>query len=66
VTLAKYLDPMDHAGRVAFARSCGTTYNYLHQVAGGHRRASGKLARRIERRSGGAVTRASLRRDLFG
>nr|WP_258397378.1 helix-turn-helix domain-containing protein [Paraburkholderia unamae] len=46
-----------------FAHRCGTTYAFLRNVMYGQRIAGEKLCVRIERESGGAVTRQDLRRD---
>ncbi len=42
-----------------------TSVGYLYLVAGGHRRASAELAKRIEQASSAKVTRHDLRPDIF-
>lgn len=61
--LIRILAPLDKHGREALARKVGTTYQYLHQLAHGHRRASVELCKRFERHTG--LTRRDLRPDLF-
>ena len=58
---------MDKEQREAFARevSRAGSVGYLYLVAGGHRRASPELAKRIERASAGAVKKSDLRPDIF-
>jgi len=43
-----------------------TSVAYLEQLAGGHRRPSPELARRLHAASGGAMRLADLRPDLWG
>lgn len=50
----------------ALARAAGTKAIYLSQLASGHRKASHKLAKRIETATKGVVTRQDLRPDIFG
>lgn len=47
------------------ATRAGTKFSYLEQLAGGHRLASVKLARAIQRETAGAVSVAELRPDIF-
>jgi len=47
------------------AADCKTTVAYLYQVAGGHRSASGKLAKAIEQYSNGLIDKSTLRPDLW-
>jgi DNA-binding transcriptional regulator YdaS (Cro superfamily) len=66
----KFLDYYQQAlergeGDVLAAR-IGTSLGYLSQVAHGHRRAGVLTISRIERATGGEVTAADLRPDLFG
>jgi DNA-binding transcriptional regulator YdaS (Cro superfamily) len=58
----------DMAIRRGLAADCGTTPDYLWQVATGWRgrRASVDLVKRIEAATGAAVTRHDLRPDIFG
>ena len=61
----EFLSSLEPAGKKAFAAQCGTTYNYLLQVAHGHRRASSKLSRKIREKSKNVVRLASLRADIW-
>jgi DNA-binding transcriptional regulator YdaS (Cro superfamily) len=58
----------DPATRRELAADCGTSPDYLWQVATGWRgrRASVDLAKRIEAATDSAVTRHDLRPDVFG
>jgi DNA-binding transcriptional regulator YdaS (Cro superfamily) len=56
-----FLSSMSLQRRDDFARQCGTTYAFLRNVMYGQRIAGEKLCVRIERESGGAVTRQDLR-----
>lgn len=49
--------------REALARKCGTSANYLRNIAYGMRNASPKLAALIERETGGKVTRKDFYPD---
>ncbi len=64
--IRSYLAPLDAAQRANVAAAAGTTVAYLTQLAGGHRKASHKLARRLQEATGGAVTVHDLRPDIFG
>jgi DNA-binding transcriptional regulator YdaS (Cro superfamily) len=65
--LSEYLRQLDDDGRKAFAArvSPSASVGYLYQLAGGHRRASAEMAKRIEDATDGQVTRLELRPDLF-
>lgn len=56
----------DRARAEALAAACKTKVIYLRHVALGHRKASTTLARLIEQHSGGKVTAAELRPDVWG
>lgn len=55
----------DPSRRNALAESLGCNADYLWQIATERRRASPALARRIEAATGGVVTRAELRPDVW-
>lgn len=50
----------------ALAKKAKTSPANLLQIAYGHGKAGAAMAIRIEKASGGVVTRAALRPDLFG
>lgn len=52
--------------RVKFAKAAGTKAVYLTHIANGHRKPSFKLTHRIEKATGGKVSRHDLRPDIFG
>lgn len=58
----------DPERRAQLARDAETSTDYLWQIATRWRgrRASSELAKRIERATGGAVSRSTLRPDLWG
>lgn len=53
--LLEYLKGLDPTARTAFATGCGTSIDYLFQVAYGNRRPKAALAVAIERESKGVV-----------
>lgn len=54
------------AERQKLAAKLKTTPDYLmHQIGGGHRRASAEMAKRIHDATGGAVPKHELRPDIF-
>lgn len=61
--LQAFLEPLDADARRRLARKLRTSYQYLHQLASGHRRASITLCRRFEAHT--SLTRKQLRPDLF-
>lgn len=65
--LRSYLDTLPHGGISDFAAVCGISEVYLHQLAVGQggRRAAPKLAAKIEKLSGGSVTRKELRPEDY-
>jgi DNA-binding transcriptional regulator YdaS (Cro superfamily) len=65
MTLSEYLRSLNPNDRQAFADGIPVHLNYLYQVAGGHRKASIKLAWLIDITSGGVVKRWSLRPDYW-
>lgn len=60
-----WLSGADKPERERVAREAGTSVAYFFQLAGGHRNASIELAKRIERATGGLVSRRDLRPDFF-
>ncbi|MDR5867956.1 helix-turn-helix domain-containing protein [Halomonas koreensis] len=64
--LRDWLGQNDSAEREALAERAGTSVAHLWQLAGGHRRASLELAKRLEDASRGGLTIEGLRPDIFG
>lgn len=64
--LADYLKTLTSDQRILVAKKAGTTREYLVQLAGGHRKASALLAKRLEDATGGKVAKSELRPDIFG
>lgn len=64
--LREFIQGMPAEGRAAYAAAAGTKAVYLSHIARGHRRPSAKLAIRLAEHSGGRLTRADLRPDLWG
>lgn len=64
--LKTYMINLSAADRLRLAKKLKTSPDYLmHQIGGGHRRASAEMAKRIEDATGGGVTRHELRPDIF-
>ena len=55
MNLLEFLKSLDAAARAAFADKCGTSIDYLFQIAYGKRQPKVGLAVAIERESGGQV-----------
>lgn len=62
--LGPYLDSLSVDERKAFARRCGTSLDYLRQIAAGIRTPKAQLAIAISRESGGIVSCEVLLPDL--
>jgi hypothetical protein len=60
-----YLKETDRALAEAVAARAGTTYDYLIQLAGQHRKPSPDLARKLVKASRGKLTLGELRPDLW-
>ena len=60
MNLTEYLESLAVDARRAFARRCGTSLEYLRQIAAGIRTPKAQLAITISRESGGLVTCESL------
>ncbi len=61
-----YMKTKGRPASETMAKRAGTSYNYLIQLAGGHRKPSHKLAKRIEAATRGVISRHDLRPDIFG
>jgi hypothetical protein len=61
-----YLSETDKASAEAMAARAGTTYDYLIQLAGHHRKPSPDLSRKLVKASRGKLTLPELRPDLWG
>lgn len=61
-----YLAETDRAAATTMATKAGTTYDYLIQLAGNHRKPSPDLARKLAKASRGRLTLPELRPDLWG
>jgi DNA-binding transcriptional regulator YdaS (Cro superfamily) len=64
--LNEYLASIQCDERKRVAKECGTSVDYLYQLAGKHRNAGHALTRKIEKATGKAVTKEELRPDIFG
>lgn len=60
-----FLKTTSKTERERVAKEAETTVAYLFQLAGGHREPSVKLAMRLEKASGGLLSRRDLRPDIF-
>lgn len=63
MTLSEFI--ADAARRRQLAADLGSSPAYLWQIATGRRSAGHKLARAIEKQTAGAVTKESLRPDVW-
>ncbi|MDY7116571.1 YdaS family helix-turn-helix protein [Halomonas sp. SSL-5] len=63
--LRDWLGQTNNDERQALADRAGTSVAHLWQLAGGHRKASLELAKRLEDASKGALTIEGLRPDIF-
>lgn len=61
-----YLNSITPEERENVAERCDTSVDYFWQIAGKHRNPSTKLAMKIEKHTGGKVTRHDLRPDVYG
>ncbi|MCE3025758.1 hypothetical protein [Salinicola sp. DM10] len=52
--------------RETLAANAGTSVGYIWQLAGGHRKASLGMAKRLQEASFGELTIQGLRPDIFG
>ena len=64
IKLANYLKSIPMAERSDFAARCGTSFEYLRQIAYGNRICREATAINIERESGSAITCEDLRKDV--
>ena len=60
-----YLHSVTPDERLRLANELGTSVNYFFQIAGGHRKASFTLAKRLEKATNGVLRKESLRPDIF-
>lgn len=63
--MKRFLKNSSSDERKKVAGLAGTTVNYFWQVAGGHRKPSALLAKRLEVASEKKMTRAGLRPDIY-
>lgn len=64
--LRNWLGQTKDAQRQELAEEAGTSVAYLWQLAGGHRKASLELAKRLQDASRRELTIEGLRPDIFG
>lgn len=64
--LRDWLGQTPNPKRQEVADTAGTSVAYLWQLAGGHRKASLEMAKRLQDASAGALTIEGLRPDIFG
>jgi len=64
--LRTYLASLNSQEQAAFARKAGTSIGYLRKALCIGQRFGGVLARRLDEASNGAISRHSLRPDIFG
>ncbi len=64
--LRQWLDEQPHGTAARIARQIGVTKSWFSQIVQGHQQPGPELTGEIWRATNGAVTRESLRPDLFG
>lgn len=60
-----YLNSLSHVAQVAYAKRCGTTVGYLRKAISTKPKLDGALCRLLDENSGGLVSRAKLRPDIW-
>lgn len=66
MTLTEYFETEPRGAKAEMAEYLKITPTWLALLMRGHKRASPALAARIEKATGGLVTREELRPDIFG
>jgi DNA-binding transcriptional regulator YdaS (Cro superfamily) len=64
--LKEYFDGQPYGAKATMARRLGITKTWMSLLISGRQKCGPELAVEIEKATGGAVTRESLRPDLFG
>lgn len=64
--LRAYLKTLSPAAQADYAKRAGTTIGYIKKVLYTGQQVGGRIARRLDEESAGAVPRAELRPDIFG
>ena len=65
MTFKFYFMHLDPGEKQALADAVGTSYQYLCQIANGHKNAGPVLCRKIEQATNGQVSRHDLRPDIY-
>ncbi len=63
--IQSWLKSATDAERIEVAKKAGTSVGYLYQIAGGHRKASLALCKKLQGATSGALTLADIRPDLY-
>jgi len=63
--MRSFLNSISQDKREEIAQACGSSVGYFWQIAGGHRTPSTRLARKIEKYTGGSVTIQELRPEDY-
>ena len=63
--LRLYLKSLSHDDRAAYARACGTSVGYLRKAISVGARFDGALCLLLDKHSGGKVSKARLRPDIW-
>ncbi|TKI02308.1 YdaS family helix-turn-helix protein [Martelella alba] len=64
--MQSYWDNLSKTDRAALAEQVKSTPGYLRLVFKGHKKAGFDLARRLEEKTHGVITKAELRPDIYG
>ncbi|MCP3850627.1 MAG: hypothetical protein GY694_10395 [Gammaproteobacteria bacterium] len=65
MVFSKFYKKLSPAEKKQFAEKINSSVNYLNQLANGHKVAGVKGALKIEKATGGIVTRADILPELF-
>ena len=64
-TMQAWLKQAADEERDRVAKAAGTSVGYLYQIAGGHRKASPELCKKLQDATDGVLTVSMIRPDLY-
>lgn len=66
MTLKEFFDGQPYGSKAALAKKLGISKTWMSLLISGRQKCGPELAKRFEEETKGAVTRESLRPDIFG